>query len=102
MEDLAFTATEQYLLPAVELIGSAIVVFGVLSTLLCYVLFLFGSKEEVLLPRGASAELSALLAVGARDPSGSRHTGYVDPFVTKGAEGRSANSSNAYPRKLGR
>jgi uncharacterized membrane protein len=45
MENLALAATEYYLLPAAQLIGAAIVTLGILSTVLRFVLFLFGSKK---------------------------------------------------------
>ena len=44
MEEFAVALTEQYLTPALELIGAAIVVVGVLLAVFRYALFLLGSK----------------------------------------------------------
>jgi uncharacterized membrane protein len=44
MEEFAVALTEQYLKPALELIGAAIVVIGVLLAVFRYALFLLGSK----------------------------------------------------------
>ncbi len=44
MEEFAVALTEQYLKPALELIGAAIVVVGVLLAVFRYALFLVGSK----------------------------------------------------------
>ena len=44
MEELAVALTEQYLTPALELIGAAIVVVGVLQAVFRYALFVLGSK----------------------------------------------------------
>jgi uncharacterized membrane protein len=45
MEEFAVALTEQYLKPTLELIGTAIVVIGVLLAVFRYVLFLVGSKK---------------------------------------------------------
>jgi uncharacterized membrane protein len=44
MEEFTVALTEQYLKPTLELIGTAIIVIGVLLAVFRYVLFLLGSK----------------------------------------------------------
>jgi uncharacterized membrane protein len=51
MEEFAVALTDQYLKPALELIGAAIVVVGVLLAVFRYALFLLGSKAYTDLER---------------------------------------------------
>lgn len=51
MEEFVVVATENYLMPALELAGIAIVVLGVLLALFRYALFLLGSKKDPSLER---------------------------------------------------